>query len=308
MTLESEPRIDLRQVKLSTPAGFHLEVDELTVRAGEIVAIVGANGSGKSTLIETLLGLRRIKSGAIRVLGMDPRDLLADRRRLRDLGCQLQNNAYGRDFKVREILTLHKRLYGRTSPELEQLFAIKPLQSQLYSRLSRGQKQRTDVLVALSHSPALLVLDEPSTGLDRNYLDAFSSTLRDLTNKRLSTVVMASHSADEIELADRIVILSAGRVIAVLTMPDDLTRIVGRKRFELTFQDAAQAEAAASELSSAEAVVAVSRNLATLKVFARDDIHDSILDRYKSRLTSYAFSEVTTRDLLDVTSKMDAHA
>jgi ABC-2 type transport system ATP-binding protein len=304
---ESSARVAVADLLLETDTGFRLNIPAFTLSAGEIIALVGPNGSGKTTLIEILLGLRRVKRGKIAVLDASLSELEAHPRRRRRIGSQLQKSNYGSHLRVAEILRLHRALYDRVNPELEERLGIRELRAKPYTKLSGGQRQRVDLFVAMAHEPDLLFLDEPGTGLDRHYLDALGALLRGLaSSQRRASVLMASHKPDEIALADKIVLLADGSISDVLDLPAGLERRLGSKRFELEFASADQAKAAEGELSSDPSAAVVLRDGARVILFARDDLNDRLVQQYGGSLISYSYAGVGIGDLLAVTSRDDS--
>jgi ABC-2 type transport system ATP-binding protein len=205
-------------------------IDVSIAAAGQIVGLLGPNGAGKTTFVEILEGLRSATAGSLSVLGLDPQDAPAALRAR--LGVQLQSTAFMQDLTVLETL----RLYGALYPQLR----LKPDTMSVLKRvdlvdkagatvrgLSGGQRQRLALALAMLHDPDLYILDEPTSGLDpiarRQIHDILLSLKRDG-----KTVLLSSHYLDEIEmLADRVIILSAGRIVADGTPLDLLARAAG---------------------------------------------------------------------------------
>ena len=186
----------------------------LDVPAGIVMGLVGGNGAGKTTLIKHLLGLLQAKSGHVRVFDLDP---------VTDPVGVLSRIGYlseGRDLpiwmRVDEFLSYSRAYYPswdeRYAAELREMFELTT--SQRIKSLSRGQLARLGLLAALAHRPPLLLLDEPSSGLDavvrRDILAAIIRTVADEGR----TVLFSSHLLDEVErVADRVAMLHAGRVV-----------------------------------------------------------------------------------------------
>ncbi|TPG65678.1 ATP-binding cassette domain-containing protein [Pseudomonas arsenicoxydans] len=157
---------------------FRFEVRDLHLQRGRHTAIIGPNGAGKTTLIETLLGLRQVHLEEAQILGIPVAHFLQSTQHRKRLGVQLQRVEYEDSSNVREILDLHQALYGKQDPQVAQALDIDALRKLPYRALSRGQKQRLDLFVALAHHPEIAVLDEPFTGLDRAYIDRVAHLLR----------------------------------------------------------------------------------------------------------------------------------
>ena len=201
---------------------------DVTISAtGQIVGLLGPNGAGKTTFVEILEGLRPATSGTAAVLGLDPAHAPAALRAR--LGVQLQNTAFMLDLTVLETLRLYAALYPKSRPAAEvlQRVDLSDKARATVRGLSGGQKQRLALAMAMLHDPDLYILDEPTSGLDplarRQIHDILLALKRDG-----KTVLLSSHYLDEIEaLADRVIILAAGRIVADGTPLDLLARAAG---------------------------------------------------------------------------------
>ena len=185
---------------------------DLTVERGELAALLGPNGAGKTTLVSLVVGLRRPSKGTVRLFGRDPRDWRA---RVR-LGTTPQQMDFPPTIRGREIIEL-ARAHSATSPPLTTLadrFGLDDLLRQQNGALSGGQRRRLALALAFAGDPELVVLDEPTTGLDvesrRRAWDAIASF-----SDAGGSVLLTTHSIEEAEaLAHRVVILSRGEVVA----------------------------------------------------------------------------------------------
>jgi ABC-2 type transport system ATP-binding protein len=203
----------------------------LDIRVGELFAIVGPNGSGKTTLFRLLSTLIPLQSGSIDVLGLDvTRQSHAVRRRL---GVIFQSPSVDRKLTVAENIRLQATLYGLSGRELairlEELlvhFALKERAHELTETLSGGLRRRVELAKGLIHQPELLLLDEPSTGLDPAARGDLWRYLRQLQRDQRTTIVLTTHYLDEADGADRLAILNDGRLVALGT-PDELRTEVG---------------------------------------------------------------------------------
>jgi ABC-2 type transport system ATP-binding protein len=201
---------------------------ELAIEArGQIVGLLGPNGAGKTTLVEILEGLREPSSGSAMVLGLDPQRHSA---RLRTrIGVQLQNTAFIPELSVSETLRLYASFYPRSIPIADVLRTVDLTDKAktVVAALSGGQKQRLALAMAMLHDPELLILDEPTSGLDPVARRQIHDLLHGL-RRQGKTVLLSSHYLDEIEaLADRVIILSAGAIVADGTPLELLDRGAG---------------------------------------------------------------------------------
>jgi Cu-processing system ATP-binding protein len=185
---------------------------DLSIGAGQVTAILGPNGAGKTTFIKSVLGLVRPDEGTITVAGEQLRGDSAYRSRI---GYMPQIPRYPENLTVLEILEMLKDLRGRQHDLDEELIAHFALESQYekpFKALSAGNRQRVSAAIAFMFRPDILILDEPTAGLD----PLASSTLKDkITRQRLAgrTIVLTGHVMSEIEeLADVVVYLLDGRV------------------------------------------------------------------------------------------------
>jgi ABC-2 type transport system ATP-binding protein len=201
---------------------------DLTVEPGALLGLLGPNGAGKTTTMETLVGLRRPTSGTIRVFGHDP---VTERALLhRIVAVQPQKAALFAHLTVEETLRLWATLYDRPTGTADVLEAVGLVASRrtLVRRLSGGQERRLLVATALVARPRLLVLDEPSLGLDPNARIALWDAVRAYRHEG-GTVVLSTNSMDEAEtLCDRIVIIDGGRIVARGTPAELIDRHVPR--------------------------------------------------------------------------------
>jgi ABC-2 type transport system ATP-binding protein len=185
---------------------------DLDVRAGEVVALLGPNGAGKTTAIGLLLGLARVDSGAVALFGQVPWQLEARRR----IGVMLQSAGIPDTLTVGELLELTRSYYPqpRTVADCVALAGLGALSSRRYGRLSGGQQRRVQFAMAICGRPRLLFLDEPTTGLDIEARQLIWAAIRELVTQGCG-VLLTTHYLEEAEaLADRVVVLNGGRVIA----------------------------------------------------------------------------------------------
>jgi ABC-2 type transport system ATP-binding protein len=185
---------------------------DLTVAPGEVVALLGPNGAGKTTTIEMLLGLSRPDSGTVRVLGLDPVAAV----RSGGVGAMLQSGGLLRDLKVGETVRLVAAMHRSPLPagRALELAGIGDLVHRRIETLSGGQRQRVLFALAVVPDPGLVVLDEPTVAMDVETRRAFWVAMHELAHEGRS-VLFATHYLDEADQsADRIVLMSAGRVVA----------------------------------------------------------------------------------------------
>jgi len=200
---------------------------DIDVRAGELLAVLGPNGAGKSTAISLWLGLQEIDAGEVTLLGGAPQDLA----RRRGLGVMLQDVELPKELQVRELVRLAASYYDSPMSVDEALrrAGIEALARRRYGKLSGGQKRQAQFAVAICGRPRVLFLDEPTVGLDVQARAALWTSVRQLIADGCS-IVLTTHYLEEAEaLADRIVVVTKGRVIASGSV-DDMRALVARRQ------------------------------------------------------------------------------
>jgi len=211
---------------LSVRYGEVLAVDSVsfTARPGEVTAVLGPNGAGKTSTIEACEGLRRRSSGHVRVLGLDPH---RDRRSLANrMGIMLQEGGVYPSARPIDVVRQYCGLYSSGSgkaanpDELIELVGLSERRRAAWRRLSGGEKQRLSLALALAARPAIVFLDEPTSGVDVNGRTMIRSVIRNLADEGC-TVILATHELDEAEkVCDRVVIFDKGKVLVNGTLDD----------------------------------------------------------------------------------------
>jgi len=214
------PIVDIRRVTRQFGNKTALDSISLTVPRGGVFGLIGGNGAGKTTLIKHVLGMLKAQSGTVRVFGLDPVQNPVGT--LGRIGYLSEDRDLPNWMRVGELMRYTQAFFPNWdeayAEELRQAFDLDS--NAKVKNLSRGQRARAGLLVALAHRPELLVLDEPSSGLDpvvrRDILGAIIRTIADEGR----TVFFSSHLLDEVErVADRVAIIHQGRIM--LTAPMD---------------------------------------------------------------------------------------
>ncbi|MCI6360007.1 MAG: ABC transporter ATP-binding protein [Clostridiales bacterium] len=189
------------------------------VKEGELFAFLGVNGAGKSTTINILCGQLAKDAGTVRIGGVDL-DTDADTIK-RSLGVVFQNSVLDQAMTVQDNLESRAALYGITGSafktrlaELAALLDFEDLRKRPVGKLSGGQRRRIDIARALLHAPKLLILDEPTTGLDPQTRRLLWDAIGDLRRQRHMTVFLTTHYMEEAADADYVVILDSGKIAA----------------------------------------------------------------------------------------------
>lgn len=206
---------------LSKSFGTVKAVQDLSfqVRTGELFAFLGINGAGKSTTINIMCGQLAKDSGTVQIGGVDL-DQDADRIK-RSLGVVFQNSVLDKHLSVRDNLESRAALYGIRGTafrerlgELARLLDFEDLLKRTVGKLSGGQRRRIDIARALLHRPKILVLDEPTTGLDPQTRNLLWNVIHDLRKQENMTVFLTTHYMEEAADADYVVILDSGKIAA----------------------------------------------------------------------------------------------
>ncbi len=189
------------------------------VKEGELFAFLGINGAGKSTTINIMCGQLQKDSGSVRICGTNL-DQNADRIK-RSLGVVFQNSVLDKDLSVRDNLESRAALYGirgmtfqQRLAELSKLLEFEDLLKRAVGKLSGGQRRRIDIARALLHRPKILILDEPTTGLDPQTRSTLWRVIGDLRRNENMTVFLTTHYMEEAADADYVVILDKGQIAA----------------------------------------------------------------------------------------------
>ena len=213
---------DLIQIEhLSKRFGDVQAVDDLSfrVKEGELFAFLGVNGAGKSTTINILCGQLAKDRGTVTICGTD---LDTDASSIkRSLGVVFQNSVLDKDLSVRDNLRSRAALYGirgdafrKRLAELAELLDFQELLKRPVGKLSGGQRRRIDIARALLHKPKILVLDEPTTGLDPQTRNLLWQVVGKLRREEKLTVFLTTHYMEEAADADFVVILDHGKIVA----------------------------------------------------------------------------------------------
>src|SRR5438552_2103435 len=230
-TRVAEPVIDVTELTRRFDSTTALDSVSLSMPRGAVYGLVGANGAGKTTLIKHILGLLRAESGSVRVFGLDP---VADPVGvLSRIGYLSEENDLPGWMRVDELIRFSRAFYpawdDAYAEELRQSFALEPAAK--IKSLSKGQKARMGLLIALAYRPDLLVLDEPSSGLDPIVRrDILGAIIRTIAHEG-RTVLFSSHLLEEVEqVADHVTMINRGKIVLSAPLEDirESHRVDGR--------------------------------------------------------------------------------
>jgi ABC-2 type transport system ATP-binding protein len=215
--------------------GDRVVVDDvsLTVAPGELVALLGPNGAGKTTTVEIVEGYRRADAGTVRVLGEDP--ARADRSMRARVGLMLQAGGIDLRARPRESIVQYARFHAdpRDADELLDMLGLRSVAATPFRRLSGGERQRLAFALALVGRPEVLILDEPTAGMDPEARAVVRAVIAEQRATGVA-ILLTSHDLTDVErLADRIVVLIAGRIAGAGTPAELASGIRPRLRFRL---------------------------------------------------------------------------
>ena len=200
------------EVKAVRDISFHVE-------QGELFAFLGVNGAGKSTTISIICGQLAKDKGSVEICGKSIDDSIDDVKR--SIGVVFQNSVLDQSLSVSDNLKSRAALYGikgsefkKRQTELAEILNFKDLLNRTVGKLSGGQRRRIDIARALLHKPKLLILDEPTTGLDPQTRRLLGEVVNDLRKNEGMTVLLTTHYMEEAADADYVVILDSGKIVA----------------------------------------------------------------------------------------------
>jgi len=260
---EHEPAIETVDLAKEYGDGIRaLDGVSFTVEPGTVFGLLGPNGAGKSTTVKILTTLAKATSGSARVMGFD-----VDReqgRVRREIGVVAQSSTADREATGRENLRLQGQLYGMRGADLEgridhllATFNLSDAGNRIVRGFSGGMERRLTVAMALVHRPAVLFLDEPTTGLDPEVRVGMWQEISDLAASEGTTILLTTHYLEEADsLADRLAIVDRGRIVAEGT-PDELKRDLEGDAIQVELGPAATDAGAAPALAGLEGLGAV---------------------------------------------------
>lgn len=241
--MSKTPVIEINDVSKSFKEIKAVSNLSLTIYEGEFVALLGPNGAGKTTLIEMIEGIQKPDAGTIRILGMNWSE--HEQKLHRQIGLSLQETKFIDKITTKETLDLFGSFYGLNTDRTEQILELVNLTEKrkaFTNQLSGGQKQRLAIGIALLNNPKVLLLDEPTTGLDPGARREIWKILEKLRQDFNTTMILTTHYMEEAEvLCERILIMDKGQFIAAGTLPElnaqygegDLIEITFAKDFDI---------------------------------------------------------------------------
>ena len=192
----------------------------LNIKKNEIVGLLGPNGAGKSTLMKSITGVLKIETGQILFQGRDISQFPIESKK--NIGFLPENNPLYQDMFVKEYLNFVANIHKTSSKRVEEvidLVGITPEKSKKISQLSKGYKQRVGLAQAIIHQPDLLILDEPTNGLDPNQIIEIRNLIKEISHEK--TIILSTHIMQEVEaLCSRVILIHKGRIIQDCSIED----------------------------------------------------------------------------------------
>ena len=211
----------------------------LEINSGEHIALLGPNGAGKTTLFSLLTGLFIANQGKITINGYD---IATDPvNALRKLGVVFQQSTLDLDLSIKDNLKFHGQLHGihtneqkkRIEKELKNISLV-DREDDIVRSLSGGQRRRVELARSLLHEPQILLMDEPTVGLDPESRTQLLRYITELKNKQSLAILWATHLVDEAEVADKVIIINAGKIISSGS-PSEIIKSSGTKSLHDAF-------------------------------------------------------------------------
>lgn len=254
--------------------GAHLALDyvDLDIGEGEVLGLLGPNGAGKTTLIHALAGLITIDSGSIELFGKTQHRHMLDIKR--HIGLVTQEITVFEDLTAQENLEFFGGIYGLKGETLKRRVAetlaivgLSGRAGQLPAQFSGGMKRRLNIACALTHRPKLLIMDEPTVGIDPQSRNHILETVREL-NRQGTTILYTTHYMEEVEaIASRVVIMDQGHVLTEGTVEELVTSIHHQEKVKM--EVAIPSESLLKELRALDGVVAVTQQGSQLEIVSR---------------------------------------
>ena len=254
------------------------------VKKGEIFGMLGPNGAGKTTTLQMMGTLLNITNGKIKILEYD---VESDSSNVREnIGFALQEAGLDSLSTVKELIAFHVKLFGFRGVEIDRrveqslsLLDLHQYSDQMIPELSGGTQRRLDLAVSLVHDPKLLILDEPTTGLDPAHRSDLWTLLKKLKTEKGITIVLSTHYMEEADvLCDRLAIIDSGEIVAMDT-PQKLKKTIGKDRIEFKlFESLSEEQIIALKDEFGEENISANDSFFTVRV---DDGEETLLDTLK---------------------------
>jgi len=302
-----EPAIQVEDLVKRFASFTAVDGISLAVERGEIFGILGPNGAGKTTTLEIIEGLQKPTQGKVTVLGLD---ILKDTVQIKArIGVQLQSSAYFNYLSLKEILVLLASFYPKSlnPDELLDQVGLKDKSRQRIKELSGGQVQRFTVAASLINDPELVILDEPTTGLDPQARHNLWELIRDIHDRNV-TVVLTTHYMEEAEaLCDRLAIMDHGKMLAVDTPRNLISQLDATYTVKLVLPEPLSDSQIGAFNGSIASVSALQENTYILRLKNTPDALNGALDEIVRSNLNLKHMEITPVTLEDVFLTMTGH-
>jgi ABC-2 type transport system ATP-binding protein len=302
---DAAPVVRLRKCKLVQDC-LTVCVKDLQLSRGSKLGIVGPNGAGKTSLLAALAGFRRGAEIDGEILGQRIQTFWHDVKMRRHIGIQLPNLGFQRALAVHDIVRMHTEAFQHVDQRVRKSLELESFARERVDKLSRGQRQRLELYVALAHSPSLAILDEPTESLDSIHSSAVVELLREHADQ---TVLFTSHLANELALADMIMVMNLGAVAYIGTVDNYIETVLGKFRGRIE----ARSPAAYHRLrdvveNSGRAARCIERpDQNVIEAFggeALNSLFKEAIENDAEGIRSYAFGPTTLDDVLRYTASL----
>ncbi|MFD1929821.1 ABC transporter ATP-binding protein [Sporosarcina siberiensis] len=220
--------ISVNNLQKAYGANIVLKGIDFEAYAGEVIGVIGKNGAGKSTFLETLMTIKGYDAGSVVLFNYDLKNITANQleKVRKNISVVLQPTQFYKTLKVGELLKLFKSYY-QSPVDIENIiedFKLEPYRKKYFDKLSGGWKQIVSLAIAFLSEPKLLILDEPTTGLDPHMRNLIWSYIKNYNERTEGTVILTTHNMDEVEMyCDKVMLINNGVNEVFNTTSDLLT-------------------------------------------------------------------------------------
>lgn len=295
--------IKVKQIELSFDDGTAFSFNDINIAQGKITGIIGSNGSGKTTLVETILGLKNPTKIDVSIDGMTQKQYFSDMKSRQDLGCQLQVFAFSEYVKVKEMVKLHKSLYGTQSQRIYDDLAMQEIAHKRLDKLSGGQKQRLNLYMALAHMPKLITLDEPSAALDKAMAETLIELLKYLVTEHNCSILLITHHPYELDICDEILTIHAGTNAYHASRDEFIEQIIGSYHAQISIGEAADAKDLKTKMNDIAHVKQCFSQNDQIDIYGAAAMEGEFLAFIKqNNIKSYSFAQSNSADILRIST------
>lgn len=295
--------IKVKQLELMFEDGTTFSFHDLNIARGKITGVIGANGSGKTTLVEAILGLKTTTKADVSIDGVDQKQYFSSLDSRLNLGSQLQVFAFSEYVKVKEMVSLHKSLYGQQSKRIYDDLAIDEIANKRLDKLSGGQKQRVNLYMALAHMPKLITLDEPSAALDKSMAEKLIKLLKYLVAEQDCSILLITHHPYELDICDEVITIHAGTNAYHESRKDFIEKIIGNYHAQIFIGEDDDGEIIKAQIDNITHVKQHFSQNGQIDIYGEAAMEGDFLALIKQYgIKSYAFAQSNSADILKIST------